>query len=323
MAQPSLLARRAIAGIGMRAVPATPAAAAATACARCAVAAATPLTTVATATATAIAAPGPDARRAFSHARPARASMQGQVLRQRAPPSPSMKTSMRQSLQQMTRDQFHDDMGLLPATFVRPVWAHLPSLFREPRGRLQMEWQWLKSRVRNAMMEMYTAFANADKKTLERICCAGLRNDFNKRISKRPSAAPYTWTLHGYISFPRSLAVGGGTIVSDRATIVPMIKKSAIRQVVVRIQSRQSLEKPARGAGAATAAATAAADKKIQDCVEYLVLQKCMFKGVEDAEWKVWGLASETDLETLKKDPFFGPGVPIKEQLSSLTGGAF
>lgn len=47
--------------------------------------------------------------------------------------------------------QLPNDLGVLPGTFVRPLWRDLPSIFQSPRDRWQMEWTWLKSMVQNFM----------------------------------------------------------------------------------------------------------------------------------------------------------------------------
>lgn len=41
------------------------------------------------------------------------------------------------------------DLGLLPGTFIRPVWHEMPSIFKQPRERLRMEWLWWKTRLQN------------------------------------------------------------------------------------------------------------------------------------------------------------------------------
>lgn len=63
----------------------------------------------------------------------------------RQPPQPSMKTKGRE----MSKADLPQDLGLLPGTFVRPLWRDLPSIFQLPRERLQMEWLWLKSWAQN------------------------------------------------------------------------------------------------------------------------------------------------------------------------------
>lgn len=45
----------------------------------------------------------------------------------------------------MSRSELPTDLGLLPGTFIRPLWRDLPSIFTHPKERLQLEWLWLKS----------------------------------------------------------------------------------------------------------------------------------------------------------------------------------
>lgn len=60
---------------------------------------------------------------------------------------PSMKARSKEALS----GQLPNDLGVLPGTFVRPLWRDLPSVFQSPRDRWQMEWTWLKSTVQNFM----------------------------------------------------------------------------------------------------------------------------------------------------------------------------
>lgn len=54
---------------------------------------------------------------------------------------PSFKTRT----QGMKLADLPNDIGLLPGTFVRPLWSDMPSIFSAPKDRLHMEWTWLKS----------------------------------------------------------------------------------------------------------------------------------------------------------------------------------
>lgn len=55
---------------------------------------------------------------------------------------PSLKTRSRDAL---SNSQMPNDIGLLPGTFVRPLWRDLPSIFQSPKDRWLMEWTWMKS----------------------------------------------------------------------------------------------------------------------------------------------------------------------------------
>lgn len=60
------------------------------------------------------------------------------------PPSvaqPSFKTRTKD----MRPSDLPNDIGLLPGTFVRPLWRDMPSIFKQPRERLHFEWTWMKS----------------------------------------------------------------------------------------------------------------------------------------------------------------------------------
>lgn len=105
------------------------------------------------------------------------------------------------------------------------------------------------------------------------------------RIAQRRPGERYEWTLHGYVGRPR--------VVSHRATTLPIDdvreRKSALRQAVVRIVSRQSLRKVA-GRGEAQGEA------EVKQITEYVVIQRRMWKGTEEP-WILWGTVQETALE--------------------------
>lgn len=60
-------------------------------------------------------------------------------------PASVSQPSMKSRAKDVMMHQLPNDIGLLPGTFVRPMWRDMPSIFQEPRDRLRMEWTWLKS----------------------------------------------------------------------------------------------------------------------------------------------------------------------------------
>lgn len=71
------------------------------------------------------------------------------------PPSvaqPSFKTRTKD----MKLTDLPNDIGLLPGTFVRPLWRDMPSIFQAPRDRLHMEWTWMKSFFSNYTRLVYS-----------------------------------------------------------------------------------------------------------------------------------------------------------------------
>lgn len=63
-----------------------------------------------------------------------------------APPQPSQKALASRELARTVPTQ---DFGLLPGTFIRPLWRDMPSFFEQPRQRLHLEWLSLKTAVQN------------------------------------------------------------------------------------------------------------------------------------------------------------------------------
>lgn len=111
---------------------------------------------------------------------------------------------------------------------------------------------------------------------LTKVCLEGLLASFRARIHNRLQNEHIRWNLHRYIGAPR--------IVSTRVAFLP-VEKSALYQVVVKIKSIQSLK---------SSLVTDAGNTK--HMVEYLVLQRRMWKGAEES-WKIWGTVEETKVE--------------------------
>lgn len=157
-----------------------------------------------------------------------------------------------------------------------------------------------------------------DVHTLRKICCTGLANSLSSRIAKRPSNEKVTWSLDRYIRSP-STYFTGIRIMSDRATQIPELPNSGVRQVVVRITSRQSTGTipVALKRGSGEAEPTGPVKTKTQNCTEYIVLQRIMWTGEED-EWRIWGHATPTKVEELDS-PWFVEGLTLSERMRMMT----
>ncbi|KAF7173950.1 hypothetical protein CNMCM5623_006232 [Aspergillus felis] len=254
------------------------------------------------------------------------------------PAQPSMRTRGRE----LSRSELPQDIGLLPGTFIRPLWRDMPSIFQQPKERLQLEWLWLKNAVQNFLgliayskwinkglplrlkerrqvarelhQRMYSAFADGDVNTLRKICCTGLANSLISRIASRPKDEKLTWALDKYNRTPGTLFTGL-RVLADRATQIPDLPDSGVRQVVVRITSRQSTSKATKR-DAESAVAAQPAPAKQQDCTEYIVIQKLRWTG-EEQEWRIWGHATPTTVEDLDS-PFFAAGLTLSERMEAM-----
>ena len=71
--------------------------------------------------------------------------------------------------------------------------------------------------------------------------------------------------------------------------MVPMAKGAALRQAVVRLQSRQSLAKLTDNGEVMEGTG------EIKQVKEYVVVQRRMWKAKEEKTWQVWGTISESD----------------------------
>lgn len=146
-----------------------------------------------------------------------------------------------------------------------------------------------RSRMLYILNKFFIA-ASGDKTTLAAICCDGLHTRLRSRINTRKPGETYTWTIHSYTSSPR--------VVSHRASPLSIEdgagRKTAIRQAVVKLKSRQSLQrfdkdgKLVDGSG------------EEKEVTEYVVVQKMLWKGVE-GEWLIWGTEQETTLKDFQE----------------------
>lgn len=100
--------------------------------------------------------------RTFAHTPGHMATMGAtQLLRPKTPPQMSMRNVVKDTMTGAQRDMIPDDLGLMPGTFIRPVWKNMPSIFRDPKRRLQMEWVSLKVRTQNFVRFVFVHSPNS------------------------------------------------------------------------------------------------------------------------------------------------------------------
>lgn len=181
----------------------------------------------------------------------------------------------------------------------------------------------------------YSPHTTANSKStakLEGIATSGLIKHITKRIESRPPNVDISWHLIRHLSSPR--------VMANRFTIFPFPGADdrgapcAFRQVVVRLKTRQRLTiersddtassslrlnaaqkgrralawspdgpqlvAEAQQSGAEAEAEAVETEPIEKDVTEYMVLQRIMWKGVEEG-WKVWGFVDKTTLESYEK----------------------
>ena len=111
------------------------------------------------------------------------------------------------------------------------------------------------------------------------------------------------WRLDGYTR--------GARVMSDRAARLP-VNGAALRQVVVRIESEQTLTKiEGRSRKAQTEGAEVRRLEKKSKTREYIVIQRMVLDGKE-REWKVWGTTEETGLDWVREEEAKAKGEPFE-----------
>lgn len=155
-------------------------------------------------------------------------------------------------------------------------------------------------------------FSSGDVPTLRHLCCDGLARKLVTQVENRPLGEKVTWKLVSWLRQPSTFFTGI-RVVSDRATQIPGVQNSGIRQMVVRMTSRQSKSKstPVRARGKASTPA------KEQDCHEYIVIQQIIWNG-KDSGWRVWGHTGPTDMDRIYTDPYFQPGLSTLERIEAI-----
>ena len=168
----------------------------------------------------------------------------------------------------------------------------------------------------------YTALAEGDMSTINKIACKGLIQQSQRSISQRRDSTALKFSILGYrgMQYPQSLRwpllsilpFNATKIVSDKVAPLPFGQNNLLRQVVVRISSRQELQTPENPVG------------KKADLTEYVVIQRMRMDGVDEG-WKLWGTTKQStmkDIETILGGTSSTAGFidTFKEQASKLTG---
>lgn len=156
---------------------------------------------------------------------------------------------------------------------------------------------------------MYTEFARGNEQYIRSHCAPGLARNLILRIRKRPSEELVSWTLEQYNRTPSTFFTGV-RVLSDRATAIPDFPDSGIRQIIVRISSQQRTQTFGLGNDGHLTS------PRIQDCTEYMVIQKVRIQGMQK-DWEIWGFTKPTTMEDLDS-PFFATGISLKERIEAM-----
>lgn len=106
--------------------------------------------------------------------------------------------------------------------------------------------------------------------------------------------------------------------MSDRATEIPEMPKSGIRQIVLRVTSRQSMHKEIKTLGSRPGQKqTDVKPARQQDSLEHIVIQEIRWNE-KSTGWRIWGTTQATDLDAVYSDPYFAPGMSTLERLQAM-----
>ena len=170
--------------------------------------------------------------------------------------------------------------------------------------------------------QYYVALAEADVSTINKIACKGLVQSSQRRIGQRKHGDSHSFHIMEYLGmkYPQFLRwpllsllpFSAIHIVSDKVSPLPFGKDNLIRQCIVRIRSRQRLDRH-DGTG-----------PKIAEMTEYVVIQRMRIDG-QDEGWKIWGTTKPSTWEDIEKLMGGSSTTPrlrdtLQGQFSKLTG---
>ena len=176
--------------------------------------------------------------------------------------------------------------------------------------------------ARTLHAQYYIALADGDLSTINKIACKGLAQSSQRRIDRRRDRDSQSFHIMGYpgVKYPQFLRwpllsllpFSATKIVSDKVAPLPFGKNNLLRQCVVRIRTRQRLDK-FDGRGPKTAELT-----------EYVVIQRLRIDG-QDEGWKIWGTTKPSTRDEIEKIMGGGSTTPrltdtLQGQFSKLTG---
>lgn len=266
----------------------------------------------------------------------------GRQMKMRQPSQPSIAVAMKQQQKTAMRDgSIFDHYGLLPGTFVFPSGKDLPSYAKDFKSRWALDWYWLKHSVMHFITsfyfarmrtrpkiklergkvagvakeiyeDMYKHFASGDMSPIEGKLSPGLMGSLRARISQRAANTSMKWSLEKYLSQPKLVWFHSAPFNLKG----PRDEQTGLIQAVVRIHSRQRLQKVQRIVGKDRVVREALVDthgkeipedemererrRSIKDTTEYVVLQRRVMKS-RPSQWMMWGTTEETTLPKLEK----------------------
>ncbi|KAK5092436.1 hypothetical protein LTR24_005254 [Lithohypha guttulata] len=149
--------------------------------------------------------------------------------------------------------------------------------------------------ARDLHRRLYTAIAAGDRETIEQIACMGLKRELQIKLDHRKAlqSPPETWTIQYKGLLPTSERtpwlmqaflppwLKSTQIMADRYAQLPVGEDASLRQIFVRIRSKQTLDRN-DGKGV----------KEVERS-EIVVIQKMKMSGEED-DWMIWGTTEPT-----------------------------
>ncbi|KAF1809867.1 hypothetical protein P152DRAFT_460965 [Eremomyces bilateralis CBS 781.70] len=265
--------------------------------------------------------------RYFSHGPSLRAMAQMAQLDVKMPADKS-PTVQRKSAMRAGHGLENKDFGLISGTFIPPTGHNRPVWSRELKVWAKMQWlrtwssvegwgrlkfmTWfgaakhlkpkldsrkrkLKVIARDLHHFMHVAFAEGNKPAIEKYTTEALRLSLNTRLGNRKP----TEILHWNSDYKRL------QVISDKVAEIPHFIKTGnktrdvnlVRQVIVRIESRQKLYRGTPGPSSKRYVDTTSPiweKPRVRDQNEYVVIQQMVLHG-KIHPWRLWGMVEESN----------------------------
>lgn len=182
------------------------------------------------------------------------------------------------------------------------IWWSQRKLPKSERMPLQLAYR--KGIALEMQKIFYTSLAAADFPAIRPLLCAGLANTIQSRIKlhNESMSPPESWKIVRYTSPIRLkftspyllylypfIPFTQAKIMSDRVVPFPVGQNIYLRQCIVRICSRQSLDKKDGNPPAQA------------NLTEYIVMQQMNRDPGEPVKWKLWGTTKPTSRQEMEK----------------------
>jgi protein MBA1 len=141
---------------------------------------------------------------------------------------------------------------------------------------------------------MYTALGTGNLGPIQSQLCESIASTMEERINARGPNTTITWTLHEWLAAPK--IVSHKFLPMDLTENKDKEKQTTIQQVVVRMESLQSLVRSKRAKVNGKVVEQPIDQGEPKPVKEFLVVQRLMKAG-KQGDWMIWGTTTESHVD--------------------------